>query len=1016
MSAWSRLLIAFAAVCALCSASPVTLPHRRDEDIHKVIPEYFDSKTLPRHYHNATVYDEKTLDGTTLSIIDASASCGLDLSIIWSAHVASPIIASPVIFPTGAEGRKELFFATFYDNIEVLESTGHKPWGWPMMFEDSTFLSSPVLYDIDADGKNDVGVVDKNGNIFFLRLGDYGQYLEDFHVQVPRLKVKKNWFEGLDENYVDNYASTSMFDRQSKGKGVLSSKDTDRQNEGSRPKGATLDSLSGLKPKIDGAGAAHTNPLPEIKKDPNGSGLKKKEKATTESGNSAKSGTVGRRRRLQEAQVAPFPAERIVGTPAPTNAAAAAAAADVGAVAAVGAAAVPPVVPAATSKEPEHAQGEAGAKAQSVGADADADVEAEAMEMPDPGIPDAFGVPDFGEGGGGYAEGALGDAGGAGEDDYVKAMHRHYAEGRRFRDEYAADADLRVGDDADIYGYGPGKWGAVNESDWVYVDPHVLSSVTLADVNGDGHQELIIPVSYYFDAEEYANKEDLKFDPKKFIGGGIACWDLEKQDWTWTAHLDLSTDHTHYKALIKAAPTVADLDGDGRSEVVVGTDMGMLYVLDGETGFTRRFFPMQFHKIQAQVAVADVAGGDDLEIIVADMAGNLVCVNLDGEVLWDRHLSGTLPFTPTIGDVDGDGNLDIVVVAQTKSGCHMWAVHGQTGRTLDGFPIALPHNSIISAPVLLVDLHDYADPRFHVERIQSDPMLPPWVKHARTHDRAPYVPLAKEATEALSAFLNSSSLGGLGASYGRGFADGTRHSQGLHLLVPAHDGHLYIIDPNRGCADTVDLGGEHMSATPLVEDVDGDGKLDILLGTVSGQVILIGTDVPHHPMNSWPSFPKHRFNGFTHGVLGVSIPDSERRALKHSDMLGSANLTVTFDIWDNRREMDANATKALGKGDKPRRYTVSFSRGTNKAVPIYVTTYTKPGRYKVVLPMLPPEAITLVVSMVNEHGQHFEDAVAVSIATRFYIWFKYLALGPVLLVTLPLILIRSPVAPATIKT
>ena len=183
LSAWCRVLVALAAAYVL-GASPVTLPHRSDADIHKVIPDYFDSKAVPRHYHNATVYDDKTLDGTTLSVIDASASCKLELNIIWSAHVASPVISTPVIFPTGSEGRKEMFFATFYDNVEVLENTGHKPWGWPMTFEDSTFLSSPVLYDIDADGKNDVGVVDKNANIFFLRLGDYGQYLEDFHVQV----------------------------------------------------------------------------------------------------------------------------------------------------------------------------------------------------------------------------------------------------------------------------------------------------------------------------------------------------------------------------------------------------------------------------------------------------------------------------------------------------------------------------------------------------------------------------------------------------------------------------------------------------------------------------------------------------------------------------------------------------------------------------------------------------------------------------------------------------------------
>ncbi len=38
---------------------------------------------------------------------------------------------------------------------------------------------------------------------------------------------------------------------------------------------------------------------------------------------------------------------------------------------------------------------------------------------------------------------------------------------------------------------------------------------------------------------------------------------------------------------------MADLDGDGRSEVIIGTGLGLLYVLDGDTGFVKRFFPMQ---------------------------------------------------------------------------------------------------------------------------------------------------------------------------------------------------------------------------------------------------------------------------------------------------------------------------------------------------------------------------------------------------------------------------------------
>lgn len=45
-------------------------------------------------------------------------------------------------------------------------------------------------------------------------------------------------------------------------------------------------------------------------------------------------------------------------------------------------------------------------------------------------------------------------------------------------------------------GYGAGAyyagsgWGAVNESDYVMVDAHVLASPTLADINGDGHMEV----------------------------------------------------------------------------------------------------------------------------------------------------------------------------------------------------------------------------------------------------------------------------------------------------------------------------------------------------------------------------------------------------------------------------------------------------------------------------------------------------------------------------------------------
>ena len=40
--------------------------------------------------------------------------------------------------------------------------------------------------------------------------------------------------------------------------------------------------------------------------------------------------------------------------------------------------------------------------------------------------------------------------------------------------------------------------------DYVAVDPHILATPVLTDLNNDGRlEEMIIPVSYYFDVDQY---------------------------------------------------------------------------------------------------------------------------------------------------------------------------------------------------------------------------------------------------------------------------------------------------------------------------------------------------------------------------------------------------------------------------------------------------------------------------------------------------------------------------------
>eukprot|EP00286_Rhodomonas_abbreviata_P023316 CAMPEP_0181304224 /NCGR_PEP_ID=MMETSP1101-20121128/9026_1 /TAXON_ID=46948 /ORGANISM="Rhodomonas abbreviata, Strain Caron Lab Isolate" /LENGTH=1213 /DNA_ID=CAMNT_0023409947 /DNA_START=10 /DNA_END=3651 /DNA_ORIENTATION=- len=451
------------------------------------------------------------------------------------------------------------------------------------------------------------------------------------------------------------------------------------------------------------------------------------------------------------------------------------------------------------------------------------------------------------------------------------------------------------------------------EEGYVYVDPHVLCTPIIADLDADGRDEIIAAVSYYFDKDQYSDPsafEDLDVDVKvnKYVAGGLVAIDVQSGKLKWQVHLDLTTDETVYRAYLYSSPTVADLDADGKLEVVLGTSLGFIYVVNHD-GEVRDNFPLTMAEIQGQVAVADVNNNGQLELVAVDNRFNVACFNGKGKELWEARISGYSAQGPTIGDVDNDGVVDVVIA--TTSG-HLWALNGKTGKPLKNFPVKAG-GSIMSPPLIL---------RFPT-------------------------------------------------------------GQGKQIVVPAHDGYLYVVDGVSGCAHKIDIG-ENSYSMVLADDLNGNGKIDLLVTTMNGNVMSFGTDVPYEPLRTWTSREQGNNNvELRDGRQGIYVLDQYRH---HHDNSG-ATMMVGFEIVDTR--------PVKGFGGNGGSYNVRISAGGS--VTLFQKTYATPGKYLEEVPCpAKRQYSTIFVEMRNELGQHFEDAVAMSFNMHFYRALKWILITPFL--------------------
>ncbi|GAB1430385.1 hypothetical protein MASR2M18_12180 [Ignavibacteria bacterium] len=143
------------------------------------------------------------------------------------------------------------------------------------------------------------------------------------------------------------------------------------------------------------------------------------------------------------------------------------------------------------------------------------------------------------------------------------------------------------------------------------------------------------------------------------FGGYVICIDARSGRIKWNLEVDT-------KSWVQTAPTILDANGDGNSDFAVGTwnlassAQSAYYVFEGKTQKLLWSYPVGNH-IYHGSAAADIDSDGKMELLVGAYNDTLYCFDAaSGLVKWKYYGRGGYIGAPvTIADFDGDGVCDI---------------------------------------------------------------------------------------------------------------------------------------------------------------------------------------------------------------------------------------------------------------------------------------------------------------------------------------------------------------------
>ncbi len=272
-----------------------------------------------------------------------------------------------------------------------------------------------------------------------------------------------------------------------------------------------------------------------------------------------------------------------------------------------------------------------------------------------------------------------------------------------------------------------------------------------------------------------------------------------------------------------ASPALADLDKDGRNEVIIPCADGKLYCwsyngsefIDGDDDplTVGVFADLGSPWIYASPAIADIDGDGELEILQPAATESVYCFNADGSNVpgWPISIGVKAYSSPAVGDVDGDGDLEIAIVSKSWN---VW-LFDHEGNPLAGWPKTIANSGDFPPSCVLADITD--DGFLELVQVGSDGEIQIWDYQGNTIGGWPqYVDGNVKSSPAIANIDDDPDL---------------------ELIIGCDSGKLFAFDLDGTVLDGWPIQtGAYIYGSPTVTDVDGDGDVEVVVGGMDTNV------------------------------------------------------------------------------------------------------------------------------------------------------------------------------------